>query len=83
MQFQKMKSLIKKNVFLALLSLGSLVGFYLSSVERKTEVSETMSWEQVVIKVNTLSVLFLSIFILSVLFVIFRIRIRETAPNNA
>ena len=78
-----MKSLIKKNVFLALLSLGSLVGFYLSSVERKTEVSETMSWEQVVIKVNTLSVLFLTIFILSLLFVIFRIKSRETAPNNA
>ena len=83
MPFQKMKSLIKKNVFLALLSLGSLVGFYLSSVERKTEVSETMSWEQVVIKVNTLSVLFLTIFILSLLFVIFRIKSRETAPNNA
>jgi len=78
-----MKSLIKKNVFLALLILGSLVGFYFSSVEKKTEVSETMSWDHMVIKVNTLSVLFLTIFVLGILFVVFKIKRNEKAPNNA
>ena len=54
MPFQKAKSLIKKNVFLALLSLGSLVVFYLSSDEKKTEFSEALRLADIMIIVNTL-----------------------------